>query len=208
VTPLACVRRRAIALGAGAFALALSSVALASPVPTDDIRDIRGPIAIPLWWHWALGIALAALAATAIALGVRWWRRRHVELSPIELARQALVRAEVEARAGRSHQWGEIVAATLRGALATRVGPAVLPQTTSELATADWTKPPLSVELDTPRVLDLLEACDIARFARASFDSTVLLASTEAAREVTERLFATPARALTKAPAIAPTVTP
>ena len=95
-------------------------------------------------------VALAArdrrrrvLAALAVVLVVRWWRARSLRaLSPLERARQALAAAEAHARAGRSREWAEIVAETLRGALAARLGTDVLPQTTAELSQAPWAQPP------------------------------------------------------------------
>jgi hypothetical protein len=156
-------------------------------MPEGDIRDIRGPIAIPPWWRWPVAIALAAIALLAVTLLVRWWRARSARpLSPLERARQALDVAEGHAREGRSHEWADVVAETTRGALALRLGADILPQTTAELWKAEWVKPPLCDEVDAAHVLQLLETCDLARFAKAS------LASTGLARECTERLFAPP----------------
>ena len=159
----------------------------------DDIRDIRGPIPIPPWWHWPLAIAVAALVALAVVLLVRWWRARCAQaLTPLERARRALAAAEAHARSGRSHEWADIVAGTLRGALAARLGTDVLPQTTAELSKAPWAERPASDELGAPQVLALLETCDLARFAKARIDTTALVASTETARELVERLLAPP----------------
>jgi hypothetical protein len=191
-----------------------SAVAFAAPAAisaaSDDIRDIRGPIAIPPWWRWPLVVALAAAAALAVVLLVRWWRARAARaLSPLERARLALEVAEAHARAGRAHEWADIVAETTRGALAARLGAAILPQTTSELAKGEWTRPPMADEVDAPRVLDLLETCDLARFARAPLDIAPLLAATAVARESTEQLFAPPPRKRSGASSSAPhTVTP
>jgi len=173
-----------------------------APVTADDIRDIRGLIPIPPWWHWPLAIALAALAALAVVLLIRWWRARSLRaLSPLERALQALAAAEAHARAGRSHEWADIVAETVRGALAARLGTEVLPQTTAELSQASWTQPPLADELAAARVLELLETCDLARFAKARLDSPELVASTATACELVGRLFAPPARHAAKPPA-------
>lgn len=159
----------------------------------EDIRDIRGPIAIPPWWHWPLAIAVAVVLATVVAVAVRWWRARRVRpLTPLELARQALAAAEAHAREGRSHEWADLVAGAVRGALAARLGADVLPQTTAELAAAPWASPPLSDGLEIPRVLALLETCDLARFAKARLDAAGLLASTGSATEIVERLYAPP----------------
>ncbi|HEX4403242.1 MAG TPA: hypothetical protein VGM56_13740 [Byssovorax sp.] len=189
-------RRTAAALGGLAATLA-SAVALAAPLApaTDDIRDIRGPIAIAPWWRWPLVIGVAALAALAVVLVVRAVRaRRARDLSPVERARRALDEARAHARAGRVHAWADIVAETVRGALSARLGLDLLPQTLRELADGAWTKPPLDAELESDRILALLEACDLARFARASLDADALERATAGARDVVERLYAPPER--------------
>jgi hypothetical protein len=187
--------RRASVLIALVATTAVPCLALGAPV-AGDIRDIRGPISIPPWWRWPLAAALAAVAVIGVVLFARWWRRRSPrELSPIARARQALTVAEAHAREGRPHEWAEVVAETVRGALAARLGTDVLPQTTAELCEASWAKPPASEEIDSARVLALLESCDLARFAKANLDTHALLASTAQARELTERLFAPPPRA-------------
>jgi hypothetical protein len=204
---ISSVRRRASAVVAFVAAAALPCLALAAPVSPEDIRDIRGPIAIPPWWHWPLAIALAAVLATGIVLLVRWWRaRRPRALSPLERARQALTAAEAHARDGRSREWAEIVADTTRSALSTRLGTDVLPQTTAELSQAPWTKPPTSDQIGAPGLLALLETCDLARFAKARLDTDALLAGTAVARQLTERLFAPPERPVVNAAPSAETV--
>lgn len=187
---------------------AVGALWLAAPAVSEDIRDIRGLVAIPPWWHWPLAIALAALAALAVVLVVRWWRARSARaLSPLERALHALAAAEAHARSGRSHEWADIVAETVRGALAARLGTAVLPQTTAELSKAPWAQPPLAEELAAPRILELLETCDLARFAKARLDTAALVASTATAGELVGRLFAPPARHPQKAAAQPQTVT-
>lgn len=169
----------------------LSSLAPVAPL-AEDIRDIHAPLAIAEWWRWPLAIALGAIAALAVVLVVRWvQRRRRRPLTPHDRARLALEAAAKLARDGRSREWAELVAETVRAALATRLGADVLPQTTSELArtwssaTAD--QAPL---VDAPRILELLVTCDLARFARASLDDQALLAQTAIARALVEHLFA------------------
>ena len=191
-----------------AAAAVTSTVAFAKPAATDDIRDIRGLVPIPPWWHWPLAIGVAALAALAVILVVRGWRARSARaLSPLERALRELAAAEAHARSGRSHEWADIVAETLRGALAARLGTAVLPQTTAELSKASWAQPPLAGELSATRILELLETCDLARFAKARLDTTALLGSTATACELVGRLFAPPARHPANAAAEPQTVT-
>jgi hypothetical protein len=193
-------RHRAKALVAFVTLTAASSLAFAAPMPPEDIRDIRGPIPIPLWWRWPLAIAVAAVLAFVVILLVRWWQRSASRaLSPLERARQALALAETHAREGRAHAWADIVAETVRNALGVRLGAEVLPLTTAELALESWARPPMKDELDAGSVLDLLETCDLARFAKANLEPAALLAFTGRAREVVERLFTPPPRAATKA---------
>jgi hypothetical protein len=193
------------ALSASALAFAASA-----PVPdaAEDIRDIRAPWAIPPWWRWPLAIAAAAVAALAIVLLVRWWHKRRARAqTPLERARESLRLAEAHARAGRSREWADIVSETLRGALAARLGASVLPQTTSELADAAWTQwayegpveatgaPPQTPATEgrlpeAPKIVELLRACDLARFAKASLDTEALVESTVLARDLVERLLA------------------
>ncbi len=161
-------------------------------IPTpQDIRDIRPLILIPPWWH-TLAIALAvALALAMLAVAYRTWQRRSARpLSPEEQARRALAKAESLAREGRSREWADIVAQTLRTALSVRLGHDACPQTTSELAAAAWVQPPHDAAIDGPRLFELLSTCDLTRFAMARLDTPSLLASTDAAREWIARLFA------------------
>lgn len=166
----------------------LASLALAAPpaLGGEDIRDIRAPLAIPEWWRWPAAVAAAALAALAVVLVVRWVQKRRARPpTPRDRALASLRAAEKLAHEGRSREWAEVVAETLRDALSVRLGAEVLPQTTNELARA-WSTPPLH---DAPRILELLETCDLARFARASLDDRALLAQTEIARAVVVHLF-------------------
>jgi hypothetical protein len=194
-------------------ALSASALAFAASAPVavdaaEDIRDIRAPWAIPPWWRWPLAIAAAAVAALAIVLLVRWWQKRRARAqTPLERARESLRLAEAHARAGRSREWADIVSETLRGALAARLGASVLPQTTSELADAAWTQwayegpveatgaPPQTPATEgrlpeAPKIVELLRACDLARFAKASLGTDALVESTVVARDLVERLLA------------------
>ena len=183
----------------------LASLASFAAPAAEDIRDIRAPIAIPEWWRWPLAIALSALAALGVILFVRWWKRRRMrELTPHERALAALERATKLAREGRSHEWADVVAETIRAALGARLGQEVLPKTTSELARTAWAHwtyegpvehgedqhPPHVVVHDAPRIIELLQACDLARFAMARMDPAALLQWTGFAREAVDHLFA------------------
>jgi len=185
----------------------LASLGRFAAPAAEDIRDIRAPIAIPDWWRWPLAIALSALAALGVVLLIRWWKKRRArELTPHQRALAALERATTLAREGRSHEWADVVAETIRAALSARLGHEVLPKTTSELARAAWAhwtyegpveqhgedegQPHAPVVHDAPRIIELLQACDLARFAMARMDPAALLQWTAFAREAVDHLFA------------------
>lgn len=171
--------------------------AVAPAAAAEDIRDIRPPLAFAEWWRWPLAIALAALAAFAVIMLVRYWKNRRARaLTPLQRALEALRLAEEHARAGRSREWAHIVALAVRDALAVRLGGGVLPRTTSELARAELCSVPLP---EAPNILELLETCDLTRFARASLEIDALLAQTAAARELVQLLHAPPSPPLAPA---------
>ena len=131
----------------------------------------------------------------AVVLLVRWWRTRAPRaLSPLERARQALAAAEAHARGGRAHEWADIVAETLRGALAARLGADVLPQTTAELCRgAVGASRPLADELDARRASSSFSRPVTSRGSRRPASTRPRSsASTATARELVERLFAPP----------------
>jgi hypothetical protein len=203
--------RAAVSAWAALVTLAgTSAMALAAPTADGDIRDIRGPVPIPPWWRWPLAALAGAVAIGILVVLFRRWREHaRRPLSPLERARKALEAAEALARAGDFRACAEILAETLRAALAVRLGAGVLPQTTAELRHGPWTKPPLSLEIEADTILALLETCDLARFARAKLDSNALLEATAMARALTERLHAPPPPPRpAKAPSLAQTVTP
>ncbi|HEY5377742.1 MAG TPA: hypothetical protein VIK01_28875 [Polyangiaceae bacterium] len=191
------VKRLVAGVGASLTAVAWPVLALAAPrsVPAsgDDIRDIRPLISIPPWWYWLVAGVAAALIVALVFAGIRYWRRRSLRaLTPEQRALQALTAAEALARGGQCREWAEIVAQTLRLALATRLGQDACPETTSELAAVDWSKLPLGATVDAPRLVELLTTCDLTRFALGRLDPSALLVETQSAREWITRLFAAP----------------
>lgn len=172
---------------------ALSGVAHAAPAQADDIRDIRPLILIPPWWYWLAGALGAAVVLALVGAASRYWRHRSRRpLSPEEQAREALRRAASLASNGQCRQWAELVAQTLRCALAARLGSEACPQTTSELAAIDWAQTPQGATVDGPGLVALLETCDLTRFALGRLDASALSASTESAQDWVRRLFAAP----------------
>jgi hypothetical protein len=175
------------ALALGAFAL---SVVASTPAPSEDIRDIRPLILIPPWWYWAAAAAAATLVVVGCILGYREWRRRTLRpVTPEERALETLAQAELLAREGRCREWADVVARAVRTALAARLRKESCPETTDELASLEWSTVS-GAPIDAPRLVGILSACDLARFALARLERESLLSSTEAAREWVTGLFA------------------
>lgn len=187
------LKRLVVSAGATLAAAVAPALALAATPPADDIRDIRPLISIPPWWYWLAAGAAGALIVALLFLGIRYWRRRRERsLTAEQRALQALERADALAHAGQCHEWADLLAQTLRTALAARLGRASCPETTRELAEVDWSKLPLGITVDGPRLVELLSTCDLTRFALGRLEPSALLAETSAARQWVTRLFATP----------------
>lgn len=190
-------RRLVASTSAMLFGVAWPALALAAPraapPSADDIRDIRPLISIPPWWYWLAAGVAAALVVALVFAGIRYWRRRsQLALSPEQRALQALAKAETLARGGQCREWADIVAQTLRMALATRLGHEACSETTSELAAVDWSKLPQGTTVDAARLVELLSTCDLTRFALGRLDPSALLVETQSARDWVTRLFAPP----------------
>ncbi|HEX4473445.1 MAG TPA: hypothetical protein VH142_00110 [Polyangiaceae bacterium] len=187
------LRGCAAAIFAALSAAAWSAMAAVTAAPADDIRDIRPLILIPPWWRWVPYALAAGLFAVAVGFGIREWQRRSQKsLTPEERAREELARAEALARQGRCHEWAEVVARTLRNALAARLGQESCPETTVELRAMNWDAANDGASVDAPRLLELLNTCDLTRFAMARLEADSLVASTESARDWVTHLFAVP----------------
>jgi hypothetical protein len=188
---------RSFVAGSSAALAALVYPLLAAAAPAvardDDIRDIRPLISIPPWWYWLATGSAAALILALCFLAARYWRRRSQRaLTPRQRALERLAEAEALASAGQCREWADVVAHTLRDALAARLERAALPETTGELQGLDWQKLPHGQTVDAPRLVELLSTCDLTRFALGRLDARALLAETERARDFVERLFAEP----------------
>ncbi|MCB9736899.1 MAG: hypothetical protein H6745_30325 [Deltaproteobacteria bacterium] len=135
----------------------------------DDIRDIRGPIALPAplpWWPFAAGGA-AALALAALALALV--RRRGATTAPTALE---IALARVRAASGAADAFASAVSDAVRDYL---VVACALPadRRTSEELLADLAEArgasPVAPDV-RPLLAALLRRCDLARFAGWELD--------------------------------------
>ena len=142
---------------------------LSSGALTNELRDIRGPVAIPNAWIW-VGWMLALLGLAALAYWAwRRWRKRLLEPPPVPIvpphvrAKQKL--EEALALIGQPREFCIAVSDTLRAYLEERFEFRAPERTTEEFL----------VELQGTNLLtpdqkqslgEFLQRCDLVKFAR------------------------------------------
>jgi len=168
------------------------TTSLVDPDP-QSLRDITAvetlpaPTAPKLWpWLWLVGVAAVALAS-----GLVWWTwRRQGPAAPLayhawtlaRLDRLAARRLPAKGRQGELHA---LLAHLMRSYLARRFNVAARRLTTPELTQALSACPELKEE-EQRLFLQLLEQCDLARFARQQVSPEECAARLECARHCIE----------------------
>ncbi|HZR85093.1 MAG TPA: DUF4381 family protein [Candidatus Binatia bacterium] len=136
-----------------------------------DIRDIKGPIAIPPGWLLpAVVVGGGALVGLVAYLLVRWWRRRRTRVAPPrtpeEIALERLERARRLMEPARAREFGAAVSDAVRLYVEDRFRARAAHRTTEEflrdLARGD--EPALVRQREL--LGDFLAHCDLAKFAR------------------------------------------
>lgn len=147
---------------------AMTSAAVPAPVAaTEDIRDVRGPVPIPLWWRWlALGGGAVLLAGLGGVAAVVIRRRRVKPLKPHERALLRLEQAQPLAVAGQVREYAGAASDAVREYIEERFLLRAAHSTTEEffddiMAQA---KAPLGEHRES--LQKFIGACDLAKFAR------------------------------------------
>ncbi len=162
------------------------SMAAAAPVTASpsDIRDIRGPIAIPTIWPTVLMIA-GALALALLLGAAAYWIVRRVRKARIktaaELALERLERARSLAREGRAPELAAELSDAVREYIQSRFDLRAPHRTTEEFLhdLLDARQSPVAAHRDT--LAEFLGACDLAKFARFAIDVEHMQAMLDAA---------------------------
>jgi hypothetical protein len=131
---------------------------------TDDIRDIRGPIALPQWWPWLMYVGVAlALCACGWLLWRALRRRKQRPLTPYARARQQLMAADPLQSSSPPDVFAERVSLAVREYVEARFE---LPAThrTSEEFLSDLLGSD-SLAPQRPLLSGFLQTCDLAKFA-------------------------------------------
>jgi hypothetical protein len=148
-----------------------SGVALPTPTPA-DIRDIRGPLPIPIAWLLPLLIASGVLLTALLGfVGWRWWKRRKSRIPPprpadeVALERLEAARAFLDPAHAREFCFAvsEAIRLYIEDVFAVRAAR----RTTDEFL-ADLVRSPTPglVEHKAP-LEEFLQQSDLVKFARA-----------------------------------------
>ncbi|HEY9172199.1 MAG TPA: hypothetical protein VI136_07950 [Verrucomicrobiae bacterium] len=138
-------------------------------VSTNDIRDIRPPVAIPSGWAWVWWtVLILAVAAGAFVLW-RWWRKKKAieaivpPVPPHVRAKQRL--ADALALIGQPREFCIAVSDALRVYLEERFSFRA-PERTTEEFLLDLKKTDLLMRDQKESLEDFLTRCDLVKFAK------------------------------------------
>jgi hypothetical protein len=168
--------------GAVAYGL-LAAAALADT--QEDIRDIRGPKALPIW-SWILMALVAGAIITSVFAAYAIHRRRRGAAHPaLTLAEQTLRRLEEARRLMQpdtAREFGIVTSEVIRRYIEKRFDVMATQQTTQEFLQA--LLPGANEGLSHHRALlaTFLEQCDLVKFAGASLTTSDLEVLFDSAR--------------------------
>jgi hypothetical protein len=169
-TNLAATARSPLAPATKMTAPGLSKAAPATTpsVMTEDIRDIRGPKALPSSWLWPLWLAGGAALAALLYAGWLWNRRRALAaaLLPYEIALARLEEARALMQPENAREFSIAVSEIVRHYIEQRFRVWAARRTTEEFL-HDLLEPSDAL-LKSHRGLlaEFLRHCDLAKFAR------------------------------------------
>jgi len=154
-----------------------TTTGVAAPSPTPgDIRDIHGPIPIPIAWLVPLLVAGALLlAALAFWVGRRWWRRRQLRpappRAPDEVALERLAAARSLLDPARAREFSFAVSEALRLYIEDRFGVLAARRTTDEFLAGLLRAPAPALAAHAETLGEFLRRSDLVKFARAPLDT-------------------------------------
>ncbi|HTP38125.1 MAG TPA: hypothetical protein VMI92_00980 [Steroidobacteraceae bacterium] len=166
---------------AGSVAQAASAVTAPAG---NDIRDIRGPLAVPSWWPWVAWLGGAALAAAA-GYGAWRWRRARPQASvlpphDIALRRLEAIRSLMRPEAARDFS----IAASdiVRAYVEQRFRIMAAHRTTEEFLHDLLLPSGVSLAAHRGALAAFLHHCDLAKFGGCALSGPNMEAMYESAR--------------------------
>jgi Domain of unknown function (DUF4381) len=181
----ACIRRTLRSCSAAALPTAVSLAAGALAKAGEDIRDIRGPKAVP--GSWVLPAVLVGALLATLCLAYAIWRRRHRGARPrnLTLSEQTLERLErtkplmqpVTAR-----EFGIAASEVIRNYIEKRFEVIATQRTTEEFLQTLLQSSNETLARHRSLLAQFLQQCDFVKFAGASLAVTDMEALFQSAR--------------------------
>ena len=140
--------------------------------PKGDIRDIRGPIHIPdptLWLFYTLGGILLLLLAWA---AWKWFNKRKAfrAKAAFEIAFEELEKAKALMTPEKAEKFSVMVSNTIRTYIEKRFSMRATRKTTHEFMTIVAAEPSGELNRHEKPLYEFLGHCDLAKFARQTFN--------------------------------------
>ena len=173
------------AIGENVLAQNAPASAAPAPEPAEDIRDIRGPKAVPgSWLLPALLLGVLVLAAAAIVI----WRRRRRghrtrELSLTEQTLQRLEALRPLMQRGSAREFGIAASEIVRTYIERRFEVVATQRTTEEFLQNLLQAAQDSLTSHRPLLADFLQQCDFVKFAGVSLTSRDMESLFQSARK-------------------------
>jgi hypothetical protein len=156
-----------------------------SPLP--DIHDIRAPFLIPP--DWRVPALIAAAAVLALALGWWAWRRiraRRPQPTLLQRTLQQLEATRALMEAGDARAFSAAVSAVVRAYIEARFDVRATQRTTAEFLGDCLAQVGSALQAHEQALAQFLRFCDLAKFARWSFDGQQMQAMLASARHFVE----------------------
>jgi hypothetical protein len=156
-------------------------------LPRPDIHDIRAPYLIPQDWRVPALIATAAVLVLALC----WWgwrriRARHPPLTLLQRTLQQLEATRALMEAGDARTFSAAVSDVVRGYIEARFEVMATHRTTAEFLNDCVTQEGSALQAHAQTLAQFLRFCDLAKFARWSFDGQQLQGMLASARHFVE----------------------
>lgn len=156
----------------------------ATDAPTEDIRDIRGPISIPSPWRWLWFVA-GATAVLGLLYGAWRWYRLFMTAKakqPYEIALARLEEAKALMKPEQAREYSFAVSEITRDYIEKRFHERAAWRTTEEFLHDLLRRSGIALAAHQPLLEDFLHHCDLAKFGRWELDVPQMESMHESAR--------------------------
>ena len=178
------MRRASRGRSGAAWLTAVSWAGGALAEAAEDIRDIRGPKAVP--GSWLLPAVLVAALLVALCVAYAIWRRRHRgaprSLSLLEQTLERLERAKALMQPATAREFGIAASEVIRNYIEKRFEVIATQRTTEEFLQTLLRSSNETLARHRSRLAQFLQQCDFVKFAGASLTVTDMEALFQSAR--------------------------